>query len=101
MKEALQNMDGTTVVPEKELPDMEVKLVNAPENLEDAIKRILELEMRLEDLVRAAEIASITRQMEIIESFAQVANESLKTKIEMVQPSAEDLKVTIITNEKE
>ena len=94
-------MDNTTAVPEKELPDMEVKLVNAPDNLDDAIKRIIEVEMRLEDLVRAAEIASITRQLELVESFAQAANETLKTKIEMVQPSAEDLKVTIITNEKE
>jgi hypothetical protein len=59
----------------------------------------MELEMRLEDLVRACEIATITRQMEMIDSFAQAAAESLKAKITIEQPTAEDFKITVITDQ--
>ena len=93
---------STTQVAEKDLPPApEVKLINAPETLEDAIKRIMEVEMRLEDLSRACEIAVITRQFEIVETFTQSANESLINKIVMEQPSLDDFKLTVITDEKE
>lgn len=97
----LHNVSTTTAVPEKELPTPEVVLVNAPETLEDAIQRIIKAEMCLEDLVRAAEIVGITKQLEILDTFTRAADEYLKTKIEMIQPSAENFKVTIITDEKE
>jgi hypothetical protein len=93
---------STTQVAEKDLPPApEVKLINAPATLEDAIKRIMEVEMRLEDLSRACEIAVITRQFEIVEAFTQSANESLINKIVMEQPSLDDFKLTVITDEKE
>ena len=91
----------TTAVNEKDLPVPEAKLVGAPETLELAVERIMELEMRLEDLARACEIASITRQFEMYESFVNAAQESLKTKIQIEQPSAEDLKLTVITDDRE
>lgn len=92
---------STTAVADKDLPPPEVTLVNAPETIEEAILRIQELEMRLEDLCRAAEIVSITKQMEIIDSFTQAGLETLKTKIQTVQPGMEDFKLTIITNKKD
>jgi hypothetical protein len=90
---------STTAVEEKDLPVPQATLINAPDNLELAIDRIMELEMRLEDLVRACEIATITRQIEMIDSFAQAAAESLKTKITIEQPTAEDFKITVITDQ--
>jgi hypothetical protein len=92
---------SNTAVNEKDLPTPEAKLINAPVDLDTAIERILELEMRLEDLVRACEIATITRQIEMIDSFAGIANDTLANKILIQQPSAEDLKLTVITNNKE
>ena len=96
----LHNVASTTSVPEKDIPKApEPILHNAPENLEDAIKRILELEMRLEDLSRASEIASITRQFEILDSFKREADDCLEKKIVIEQPSTADMKLTVITGE--
>lgn len=92
---------SNTSVEEKDLPQEEMVLLNAPTTLEEAIKRIFELEMRLEDLARAAEIVEITRQFELFEGFRTAANETLVTKIVRQQPSAEDFKLTVITDEKE
>lgn len=89
---------STTSVEEKDLPQVEMELLNAPETLEDAIERIFELEMRLEDLARAAEIVEITRQFELFEGFRTAANETLVTKIVRQQPSAENLQLTVITD---
>ena len=93
--------DGTTVVAEKDIPAMpQVTYHNAPETLEDAIQRILEVEMKLEDLSRAAEIASITRQFEILDSFKREADDCLEKKITIEQPSSgQDMKLTVITGQ--
>ena len=96
----LHNVATTTSVPEKDIPKApEPILHGAPETIEDAIKRILELEMKLEDLSRAAEIASITRQFEILDSFKTEADRCLESKITIEQPSTADLKLTVITGE--
>jgi hypothetical protein len=96
----LHNVATTTAVPEKDIPKApEPILHGAPETVEDAIKRILELEMKLEDLSRAAEIASITRQFEILDSFKAEADRCLESKITIEQPSTADLKLTVITGE--
>lgn len=101
MTNAIHNVATTTAVPEKELPKQpEVTLHNAPESLEEAIKRIMELEMKLEDLSRASEIATITRQFEILESFKREADSCLEKKIVIEQPSSgQDMKLTVITGE--
>jgi DNA-directed RNA polymerase subunit L len=91
---------SNTQVDEKDLPKVETVYVNAPETLEAAIARIMELEMRLEDLARASEIAMITRQFDMMESFKTSADECLLTKITIDHPSAEDFKLTVITDEK-
>ena len=90
---------SNTAVNEKDLPTAEVKFINAPKDLDTAIERIMELEMRLEDLVRACEIATITRQIELIDSFASTANDTLANKIIIDQPTVEDLKLTVITDD--
>jgi hypothetical protein len=97
----LHNVASTTAVPEKDIPQMpQVILHNAPETLEAAIQRIMEVEMKLEDLSRASEIASITRQFEILDSFKREADECLAKKITIEQPgSGEDMKLTVITGQ--
>lgn len=97
----LHNVAGTTAVPEKELPQMPQPILhNAPETLESAIERIMELEMKLEDLSRASEIATITRQFEILDSFKREADECLEKKIVIEQPSSgQDMKLTVITGQ--
>jgi hypothetical protein len=96
------NVASTTSVADKDLPPvLAPKFVNAPDTVEDAIKRIMELEMRLEDLSRAAEIAQITRQFEMLDSFKMAADDCLKTKIEIKQPSAEDFKITIVSDKED
>jgi hypothetical protein len=102
MKTILHNVN-TTAVPEKDLPPApEVKLVNAPEDLETAIKRIMALEMALEDISRAAEIVSITGQLSILDSFKRAADTALESKIQIEQPDMnENFKLTVITDKEE
>lgn len=90
---------STTQVDAKDLPQVETVYNNAPEDLPGAIARIMELEMRLEDLSRASEIAMITRQFDMMESFKTSADECLLTKITIDQPSAEDFKLTVVDSE--
>lgn len=93
---------SNTAVQEKDLPAVpEVVYVNAPETIGDAVKRILELEMRLEDLSRAIEIATITRQIDMLDVFKNEADETLKSKIVIQQPDMGEFKVTILTDKKE
>lgn len=88
-------------------PETEVKLanaseyVNAPKDLGTAIERIMQLEFVLSDLARASEIASITGQHHLTESFRDVANEMLKTKVEIKEQDHGPFKLTIVTNDKE
>lgn len=89
----------TTAVDKKDLPVPQTVYLNAPEDLEAAIKRIMEVEMRLEDLSRATEIAMITRQFDMVESFKSAADDCLQSKITMEHPTAEDFKLTVIEGE--
>ena len=92
--------DTTTAVDEKDLPAIpEPTYENAPETLEDAIERLLKVEMLLEDLSRAVEIASITRQLDMLDSFKQTADDYLAGKVQIVQPDMGEFKVTVITDE--
>jgi hypothetical protein len=90
---------STTQVDTKDLPQVETVYNNAPEDLPGAIARIMELEMRLEDLSRASEIAMITRQFDMMESFKVSADESLVGKITIEQPTAENFRLTVVDGE--
>ena len=105
VEELYEKLDGivfhnvnSTAVAEKDIPPApESVFHNAPETLEAAIARLMEAEMRLEDLARACEIASITRQMEIIEAFKTAADDYLQTKITHSQPETGDIKLNVVT----
>lgn len=74
--------------------------LNAPTDMQGAIDRIMELEMRLEDLSRATEIVEITRQFELLASFRREADDALLSKITIDRPIPTDkMKITVITGE--
>jgi hypothetical protein len=93
-------MKGTTEVSEKDLGKTpEPAYVNAPDTLADAVQRLLQAEMLLEDLSRAVEIAMITQSFGLVDSFKQNADDYLQNKIQIVQPDSNDMKITIVTND--
>ena len=71
---------------------------NAPEDMEKAIERIIELELRLGDLHRAAEIAVAVRDMTLIEGQMPEAEKALETKIVVEYPHV-DQNITVITGQ--
>ena len=89
---------STTQVDKKDLPEKQTTFVNAPKDLETAIKRIFDLEMALEDLSRAVEIATYSGQLSIIDSFKRAADQALETKIQIVHKE-NDFKLTILTDD--
>lgn len=96
----MSNKTTTEVSEEELLKKYLPTYVNAPEDLEQARDRILEIEMALEDLARAVEIAQVTGSWEILESFRASANDVLATKIEIVQPVQEDIKLNVIVDDR-
>ena len=70
---------------------------NAPADLDAAIERILELELRLGDLHRAAEIAVVVRDMTLVEGQMPEAEKALETKIVVEYPNAGHAPITVIT----
>jgi len=63
--------------------------------------RLLQTEDALEDIARAAEIAEVTGQVEMMSTFVQQANELLRDRI--VRPdssiAADNYKMTIVTDD--
>lgn len=93
-------MSDNTAVAEKDLPELMMPTYeNAPEDVDSAIQRILHVEMLLEDLSRAVEIAQISGQWAMVDGFRSTADEYLRGKIQIKQPDQGDLKITIITDE--
>jgi hypothetical protein len=74
--------------------------INAPEDLEQARDRILEIEMALEDLARAVEIAQITNNWSMLDSFRQTTETVLQGKIEIVQPDQSDMKLNVVIDDR-
>lgn len=70
---------------------------NAPADMDAAIERIIELELRLGDLHRAAEIACVVKDFTLIEGQMPEAEKSLETKIVVEYPGAGHAPITVIT----
>lgn len=84
---------------EKEIAAIREGMENAPEDYPAAVRRIMELEMRLEDLSRACEIAEITRQLELVESFRRTADDTLATKMVFKRENTGDINLTVVTGQ--
>jgi hypothetical protein len=63
--------------------------------------RLLQTEDALEDITRAAEIAEVTGQVEMMSTFVQQANEFLRDRIVRPDSSieADKYKMTIVTDD--
>lgn len=97
--EVLNDTDVEVGLKEKEIEAIKQGMENAPEDYPSAVRRIMELEMRLEDLSRACEIAEITRQLELVESFRRSADDTLSTKMVFKRENTGDINLTVITGQ--
>jgi hypothetical protein len=89
----------STAVPEKDLPaEPASTLLNLPEDMDAAISRIMELEMRLDDLARAAEIAEACRDINMLGPFAKAAMTSLEKKI-TIEHKQQDINITVVVDD--
>lgn len=93
----LGNVDATTENPEADKV-LKPTFHNAPADLDAAIERIVELELRLGDLHRAAEIAVAVRDFTLIEGQMPEAERALENKIVIEYPHV-DQQITVITGE--
>lgn len=59
------------------------KITEARKLIADLQTRLLSTEQTLDDLARAAEIAEITKQFQLVASFRQTAEDLLKDRITM------------------
>lgn len=87
------------MTPEEQMKAMMPKPIyhGAPEDMDKAIERIIELELRLGDLHRAAEIAVAVRDFTLIEGQMPEAEKALDTKIVVEYPNAGHAPITVIT----
>jgi len=94
LRDVLEDVTGVKKAPE-------VIYHNAPEDLDAALERIMELEMRLGDLHRACEIAVVCKDFALMESFLQPAEAALDNKIVVEHTQSGPMKITIVTDKKE
>jgi hypothetical protein len=92
-------LDDMRMSPEEEMEHIKNSTLNAPKDYFAAVKRIMELEMRLEDLARASEIVEITRQFELFEGFRKAADESLENKMTIKRENTGDMNLTVVTGQ--
>jgi hypothetical protein len=79
-----------------EMTAVKPSYVGAPEDLGKAIDRILELELRLDDLHRAAEIAVAVKDFTLIEGQMPEAAKALDTKIVVEYPNNGPMQITVV-----
>ena len=94
LEKVLEDVTGVIKAPE-------VIYHNAPAELDKAIERIMELELRLGDLHRAAEIAVVVKDFSLIEGQMPEAERALENKIVVEYPRTGPTKITIVTDKKE
>ena len=100
-KKSNNTMPELTAEQKKELKDKLKALQpiyhNAPKKLNKAIERIMELELILGDLHRAAEIAVVVKDFTLIEGQMPEAEKALENKIVIEYPGAGHAPITVIT----
>jgi hypothetical protein len=93
----MSQVDTTSQNPDEASGAIQPVYHNAPADMDAAIQRILELELRLGDLHRAAEIAVVVRDMTLIEGQMPEAEKALENKIVVEYPGAGHAPITVIT----
>lgn len=71
------------------------KLAEARKIINDLQVRLMTREQALEDLARSCEIAVVTRQIHLTESFMNTALEQLEDKLVLPQEEDVDMKIRI------
>ncbi len=84
-------------------PKSVTKIKAARELILDLQKRLFRCEQALDDLARSAEIAEITKQTHLMQSFVDAAQVCLEDRLTMPEVAQEDLDrpVTIIEDDRE
>ena len=79
------------------------KIKEARELILDFQKRLFRCEQALDDLARSAEIADITKQTHLMQTFVDAAQVCLEDRLTMPEVTQEDLDrpVTIIEDDRE
>jgi aminoglycoside/choline kinase family phosphotransferase len=72
-------------------PKSVTKIKAARELILDLQKRLFRCEQALDDLARSAEIADITKQTQLMQSFVDAAQVCLEDRLTMPEVSQEDL----------
>ena len=72
-------------------PKSVTKIKAARELILDLQKRLFRCEQALDDLARSAEIAEITKQTHLMQSFVEAAQVCLEDRLTMPEVSEEDL----------
>jgi hypothetical protein len=75
-------------------PDLE----NAFTDLDEANYRIFQLEAKMDDLIRAVEIAVVSRQFNLIDAFSEAATEALKTRLVVKDDGPTKVNLTVYEN---
>jgi hypothetical protein len=71
------------------------KLADARKTINELQVRLMAREQALEDLARSCEIAVMTRQIHLTESFMQTALEQLEDKLVLPQQDNVEMKIRI------
>jgi dTDP-D-glucose 4,6-dehydratase len=87
----MSDQDKSMVDVLKELAEQDrVEYANAPETLEAAIERLARAEFLLEDLARGAELAEITKNVNLTGVFRIAAEEYLQDKLVVKEKEPEE-----------
>jgi hypothetical protein len=93
-------LNDMRMTPEQEIEHIKEHIDNAPTDYFAAVKRIMELEMRLEDLSRAVEIAEIAGQFNLVSGFRSAADDCLQDKKMIIKRGPNgDMKLTVLTGQ--
>ena len=101
---AKKQTDEATVTSKKSPKRAEPAYVNAPKTIKAAIKRIMQLEIALEDVSRSFEILQyMTGRTDVGDFAKRDAEELLKSRIQVVEPEInvdQMLPTVVVENEK-
>jgi hypothetical protein len=75
------------------------RLKNAREIVDNQQRRIWQLEMALDDLARACEIAQYSQQYHLTDAFRQAAAELLEDRLTIPEEENKTMKIQIVTGE--
>jgi hypothetical protein len=77
-------------------PKTIVDLDSAQELIGTLQQKLFACELLLEDMARAAEIASMTNQLHLVDSFVETSNEYLKDRLILIEEELPPMEIRIV-----